>query len=87
MGTSRAAYQSAIGAAANTARKTPASMNGPNGMRLLRVATRALISATPATLRAQITNLFDVYAWDVSSNASFRFSDSRRFLLSLAADL
>ena len=42
---------------------------------------------TPATLRAQVTNLFDAYGWNVGSNASFRFIDSRRFLLSLAADL
>jgi iron complex outermembrane receptor protein len=43
--------------------------------------------ATPATLRAQITNLFNVYGWDVSASSSFRFSDARRFLLTLAADL
>jgi iron complex outermembrane receptor protein len=43
--------------------------------------------ATPATLRAQVTNVFNVYGWDVSANSSFRFSDTRRFLLSLAADL
>lgn len=41
----------------------------------------------PATLRAQITNLFDVYGWNVSSSSGFRFIDTRRFLLSLAADL
>jgi iron complex outermembrane receptor protein len=40
----------------------------------------------PATLRAQVTNLFDVYNWNVSANAGFRFIDNRRFLLSLAAD-
>jgi iron complex outermembrane receptor protein len=43
--------------------------------------------AAPATLRAQVTNLFDVYGWNVSPNSSFRFTDTRRFLLSLAADL
>jgi iron complex outermembrane receptor protein len=43
--------------------------------------------AAPATLRAQITNLFDVYGWNASPNSSFRFTDERRFLLSLAADL
>lgn len=43
--------------------------------------------ATPATLRAQITNVFNVYGWNVSSNSSFKFSDTRRFLLTLAADL
>jgi iron complex outermembrane receptor protein len=41
----------------------------------------------PATLRAQITNLFNVYRWNVFSNSSFRFTDTRRYLLSLAADL
>jgi iron complex outermembrane recepter protein len=43
--------------------------------------------AAPATLRAQVTNPFNVYGWNVSPNSSFRFTDSRRFLLSLAADL
>jgi len=43
--------------------------------------------AMPATLRAQVTNVFDVYAWDVAANASFKFIDTRRFLLTLAADL
>ncbi len=38
-----------IGAAANTARKAPASMYGPNGMRLLRPATRRAIRAAPTT--------------------------------------
>jgi iron complex outermembrane receptor protein len=41
----------------------------------------------PVTLRTQITNLFDVYGWNVSPNSGFRFIDERRFLLSLAADL
>ncbi len=41
----------------------------------------------PATLRAQVTNLSDVYGWKVFSNSSFRFIDARRFQLSLAADL
>jgi iron complex outermembrane recepter protein len=40
----------------------------------------------PVTLRAQITNAFDVYRWKVGGNSSFRFIDERRFLLSLAAD-
>ena len=40
----------------------------------------------PAVLRAQITNLFDVYGWDVSPSSNFRPSDERRFTLSLAAD-
>jgi iron complex outermembrane receptor protein len=42
--------------------------------------------AAPATLRAQVTNVFNLYRWNVFSNSSFRFTDSRRFLLSLAAD-
>lgn len=42
--------------------------------------------ATPATLRAQITNVFDTYNWKVNQSAAFRFIDTRRFLLSLAAD-
>jgi iron complex outermembrane receptor protein len=42
---------------------------------------------TPATLRAQITNLFDTYRWKVGGNSSFRFIDERRLMLTLAADL
>ncbi len=42
--------------------------------------------AVPATLRAQVTNIFNAYGWNVSANSSFRPSDTRRFLLSLAAD-
>lgn len=41
----------------------------------------------PATLRAQITNVFNVYGWNVSSNASFKFNDTRRVLITLAADI
>jgi iron complex outermembrane receptor protein len=40
-----------------------------------------------ATLRAQITNLFDVYRWKVGSNSAFRFIDERRLMLTLAADI
>jgi iron complex outermembrane receptor protein len=43
--------------------------------------------AAPATLRAQITNVFDAYGWNVFANSSFRFIDSRRLMLTLAADL
>jgi iron complex outermembrane receptor protein len=43
--------------------------------------------ATPATLRAQITNLFDTYRWKVTAGSAFRFIDARRFMLTLAADL
>ena len=45
------------------------------------------VDGTPATLRAQVTNLLNAYGWDVSGNSSFRFNDTRRFLLTLAADL
>jgi len=41
---------------------------------------------TPVVLRGQMTNLFNVYGWDVSPSSAFRPSDERRFLLSLAAD-
>ncbi|HEX9931325.1 MAG TPA: TonB-dependent receptor [Allosphingosinicella sp.] len=44
------------------------------------------VGGTPATLRAQVTNLFNVYGWDVSGNSAFRFTDTRRFLLTMAAD-
>jgi iron complex outermembrane receptor protein len=44
------------------------------------------IDGTPATLRAQVTNLFDTYRWKVNNNSAFRFIDERRFMLSLAAD-
>ena len=43
--------------------------------------------AAPATLRAQVTNVFNVYGWNVFSNSSFRFTDTRRFLLNVAVDL
>lgn len=43
--------------------------------------------AAPATLRAQVTNLFDAYGWNVSPNASFKFNETRRFLMTLAADI
>ena len=45
------------------------------------------VGTAPATLRAQVTNVFDLYRWDVSANSSFRPIDPRRFQLSLAADL
>lgn len=44
------------------------------------------LGSARATLRAQVTNLFDVYRWDVGSNSSFKFNDARRMLLTLAAD-
>jgi iron complex outermembrane receptor protein len=48
---------------------------------------RFTAASAPATLRAQITNIFDDYSWNVSANSSFRFSETRRFLLTLAADI
>ena len=56
---------------------------------IIDVGARYRFKAGPAraTLRGQITNLFDVYAWKVGSNAAFRFIDARRFMLSLAADV
>lgn len=42
--------------------------------------------SAPVTLRAQVTNAFDVYRWKVGGNSSFRFIDERRLMLSLAAD-
>jgi iron complex outermembrane receptor protein len=47
---------------------------------------RFKVGSAPATLRAQVTNAFDVYRWKVGGNSSFRFIDERRLLLSLAAD-
>jgi iron complex outermembrane receptor protein len=44
------------------------------------------LAGTPATLRAQVTNLFDTYRWKVNNNSAFRFIDERRLMLSLAAD-
>jgi iron complex outermembrane receptor protein len=48
---------------------------------------RFKVGNVPATLRAQVTNVFDTYRWKVSSSSSFRFIDSRRFLVTFAADL
>ena len=48
---------------------------------------RTKVAGKPATLRAQVTNLFDLYRWKVFGNSSFRFIDERRFMLTLAADL
>jgi iron complex outermembrane receptor protein len=47
---------------------------------------RFTLGGTPATLRAQVTNLFDTYRWKVNNNSAFRFIDERRLMLSLAAD-
>jgi len=47
---------------------------------------RFKLGETPFTLRGQITNLFNVYAWNVSASSSFRFIDARRLLFTLAAD-
>ncbi|MFN3944186.1 MAG: TonB-dependent siderophore receptor [Allosphingosinicella sp.] len=47
---------------------------------------RFTAGGTPATLRARVTNVFNVYDWNVFSNSAFRFIDTRRFMLSLTAD-
>lgn len=47
---------------------------------------RFKLGTAPATLRLQITNVFDTYRWKVGGNSSFRFIDERRFILRLAAD-
>lgn len=67
------------------------------GGRQLRTETRTLIDvgaryrfragSTRATLRTQVTNLFNVYAWKVGGNAALRFIDARRILITLAADI
>ncbi|WP_165356265.1 TonB-dependent receptor domain-containing protein [Sphingosinicella sp. BN140058] len=76
-----------------------ASPRGPGalGGRQLRTKPRTTIDIggrfrfrvgdAPVTVRAQITNIFNLYAWDVAPNASFKFIENRRFLLTLAADL
>jgi iron complex outermembrane receptor protein len=47
---------------------------------------RFKLRGAPATLRAQVTNAFDIYRWKVGGNSAFRFIDERRLILSLAAD-
>ncbi|HLL30769.1 MAG TPA: TonB-dependent receptor [Allosphingosinicella sp.] len=61
-------------------------MTEPNTIFDLGARYRFNAGGTPASLRAQITNLFDVYSWKVGSNSGFRFIDERRFQLTLAAD-
>lgn len=48
---------------------------------------RFKLASAPATLRTQVTNLFDLYRWKVGGNSAFRFIDARRLMLTLAADL
>ncbi len=48
---------------------------------------RFKLAGKPATLRAQVTNVFDDYGWKVGANSSFRFIDARRVLFTLAADI
>lgn len=50
------------------------------------VRYRFEVGTAPATLRAQVTNVLDAYGWNVSANSSFKFTDTRRFLFTLAAD-
>ena len=47
---------------------------------------RLKFSAFPATLRFQITNLFDDYAWNVTGSGGFRRVPPRRVQTSLAVD-
>jgi iron complex outermembrane recepter protein len=44
------------------------------------------IGANPATLRAQVQNLTNTFAWSVSPTATFSPIDQRRFVVSLSAD-
>ncbi|WP_447755310.1 hypothetical protein [Sphingopyxis fribergensis] len=62
-------------------------MTGPLTTVDIGVRYRFETSFAPATLRAQVTNLFDAYGWNVSSNSSFKFNDTRRFLITLATDI
>lgn len=62
-------------------------MTEPQTIFDLGVRYRFKAAGTPATLRVQVTNFFDTYRWKVGSNSSFRFTDTRRFLVTLAADV
>ena len=44
------------------------------------------MGGTAATLRAQVQNITDAFAWSVSQTASFTPIDQRRFVVSLSAD-
>jgi iron complex outermembrane receptor protein len=41
----------------------------------------------PATLRAQVSNIFDRYGWSVVSGGAYVYNSPRRFSVNLAADL
>jgi outer membrane receptor protein involved in Fe transport len=44
------------------------------------------LDAYPATLRFQLTNLFDDYAWNVTGSGGFRRVPPRRASLNLLVD-
>ncbi|MGE4063415.1 MAG: hypothetical protein AB7E79_08605 [Rhodospirillaceae bacterium] len=44
------------------------------------------VGDTAATLRAQVLNLTDEFAWNISPTANFSPIDQRRFMISLSAD-
>ncbi len=44
------------------------------------------VGDNPATLRVQVQNITDVFAWSVSQTASFAPIDQRRFVVSLSTD-
>jgi iron complex outermembrane receptor protein len=48
---------------------------------------RFALAGTDAVLRAQVANLFNAYATEVFSNGAFTFNASRRWRLSLTADI
>lgn len=47
---------------------------------------RFQIGSAPATLRAQVLNLTDTFAWSIQGSNSFGLMDKRRWLLSLTMD-
>ena len=47
---------------------------------------RLRFASFPATLRLQVTNLFDDYAWNVTGSGGFRRVPPRRVQTSLAVD-
>jgi outer membrane receptor protein involved in Fe transport len=48
---------------------------------------RFKMAGKPATLRAQVGNIFDRYGWSVISGGAYVYNQPRRFSLYLATDL
>jgi iron complex outermembrane receptor protein len=48
---------------------------------------RFKLAGKPATLRAQVGNVFDRYGWSVIRGGAYVYNQPRRFLLNLATDL